>query len=559
MTKPRNRFSYIMWAIFAALLSVLFYKSTLEFLDSIDLLDSTYNIVIVILLGLVIIELVILFDNLIKKGQHSTGDKKYKMYGIVGFFIALSGFLGVRIATAKTLLNLINESNTLESLYTKSQINETGKVFFSLNSVNDIYDSVLSICFKIFGNTAVGVMMAQMLIILAIFLLAYYGIKALYGRMEAFIAGIGIAFLPAFSIYTDNYASFLIRLLMFTLGIYTISVAKRMMKYRYGLETGIIIASVISGLLYAYSDTCIGLIALLIVFIIENNELSVGRRIADVVISVLSCACAVITPMLLTVLNDKNIASMGYGIFKILNKRFSGTFKYTAIFDYARSNFILIVIIACISYIVMFLRCKFDEAHSMILLFIITVVAMSYFNRDTLLDYSLSCTLCLLVIAGAGIKKLVVHPVTIQDNDDDDDEIDIRRFDEQDPDIEILDEGNDVAKEEQNAESESDVPKEEPVEEPSGIPVVEPESEPETVPESEPEAIPDSEPEEKPANKPESESVKENNTDIILFKNPLPLPKKGVKREVKYDYDVPDELMHYDVELTDTNYFYDVV
>ena len=35
---------------------------------------------------------------------------------------------------------------------------------------------------------------------------------------------------------------------------------------------------------------------------------------------------------------------------------------------------------------------------------------------------------------------------------------------------------------------------------------------------------------------------------VELFESPIPLPKRVAKRDVEYDYDVPEELMHYDYE-----------
>ena len=35
-----------------------------------------------------------------------------------------------------------------------------------------------------------------------------------------------------------------------------------------------------------------------------------------------------------------------------------------------------------------------------------------------------------------------------------------------------------------------------------------------------------------------------------FIENPLPLPKKHVKREMDYDYEVPEADMHYQIEIT---------
>lgn len=43
-----------------------------------------------------------------------------------------------------------------------------------------------------------------------------------------------------------------------------------------------------------------------------------------------------------------------------------------------------------------------------------------------------------------------------------------------------------------------------------------------------------------------------------FIENPLPVPKRHVKKEMDYEYQVPEEKMHYDIEEPDKNYF-DVV
>lgn len=51
--------------------------------------------------------------------------------------------------------------------------------------------------------------------------------------------------------------------------------------------------------------------------------------------------------------------------------------------------------------------------------------------------------------------------------------------------------------------------------------------------------------EEKPGETPEARP----NKNISFIPNPLPVPKRHVKREMGYDHDVTPDKMHYDVEL----------
>lgn len=49
-----------------------------------------------------------------------------------------------------------------------------------------------------------------------------------------------------------------------------------------------------------------------------------------------------------------------------------------------------------------------------------------------------------------------------------------------------------------------------------------------------------------------------NMSHTQFIENPLPVPKRHVKKEMDYEYQVPEEQMHYDIEEPDKNYF-DVV
>lgn len=58
---------------------------------------------------------------------------------------------------------------------------------------------------------------------------------------------------------------------------------------------------------------------------------------------------------------------------------------------------------------------------------------------------------------------------------------------------------------------------------------------------------------------PSNEGVKQPSVSHTQFiENPLPVPKRHVKKEMDYEYQVPEEKMHYDIEEPDKNYF-DVV
>ncbi|MBD5543174.1 MAG: hypothetical protein HDR01_02720 [Lachnospiraceae bacterium] len=54
---------------------------------------------------------------------------------------------------------------------------------------------------------------------------------------------------------------------------------------------------------------------------------------------------------------------------------------------------------------------------------------------------------------------------------------------------------------------------------------------------------------------PNMEKERPNVTHTQFIENPLPVPKRHVKKEMDYEYQVPKEQMHYDIEEPDKNYF----
>lgn len=57
---------------------------------------------------------------------------------------------------------------------------------------------------------------------------------------------------------------------------------------------------------------------------------------------------------------------------------------------------------------------------------------------------------------------------------------------------------------------------------------------------------------------PDMEKEQPDTAYTQFIENPLPVPKRHVKKEMDYEYQVPEEQMHYDIEEPDKNYF-DVV
>lgn len=59
---------------------------------------------------------------------------------------------------------------------------------------------------------------------------------------------------------------------------------------------------------------------------------------------------------------------------------------------------------------------------------------------------------------------------------------------------------------------------------------------------------PEKEPEKKSGKEPEKKPVR-------YIENPLPGPKPHVKKQMGYDYEIPQDKMHFDIENPSRNYY----
>lgn len=408
MTKLRNKFSYIMWGIFAVILAVLFFFAALEFLQGVAILSSSYDRVIVVLFGVILVESILIFDNLFNKSGKKREVNSKNVLGITGFLLSVTAFVGYRFLESSNILAQISEQGDLESVYSLSFIRERGIIYVNLDNVQNIFATLVSVSFKFFGNAAIGVFAAQIIISFISFLLIYFGVLRLYGRMEAFMVGMGMSFLPIF-MPSGRYADYTVKVLLFALGLFLISLAKPCLIKKHGYFPVVILVPFALGFLYLYEGLCAPLIALFILFIFETDGMGIGKRFLGSFIALLLFAMGS-----LGVVFIQDIFSGLYGnaalnsLRDFVIYRTSGAFDASALTIFANNNFLLIVLIACITYVVTFLRCRFDEAHSMIFLFLLHIVAICFVNEENRLAYEVAGTAELLVIAGAGIKKILM-------------------------------------------------------------------------------------------------------------------------------------------------------
>lgn len=409
MTKLRNKFSYLMWAIFAILLSVMFFSAAVEVLNGVSLLNSAYNRIIVILFSIILIESIILFDNLFNKSKTKNTDSSINVLGITGFLISLAAFCGYRFFEMSNILSKISAQGNIDEVYAKSFIGAEGKLYIAFNNVWSIFATVLSICFKFFGNDAFGILAAQLIISFVSFLLIYFGSLKLYGRMEAFIAGIGMAMLPVFMPNGEIYADYTVKVCLFAIGFFLIAMVQTLLDKDGFYYPALIVVSAIIGFLYLYEGMCAPLIALFILIIFEKEAFAYGEKIIGVILSIIFFimgSFGVVALQALFAYSD--IKDVLQTLEKFVVYRMSGSFDVAALTTFANNNFLLIVLIACIAYVVTFLRCRFDEAHSVILLFLLNSVAMCFISLEGRISYEIVGTAELLIIAGAGIKKLIM-------------------------------------------------------------------------------------------------------------------------------------------------------
>lgn len=538
MTHKKNVFSYIMWAVFACITAALYYTSFSTYLEGLAILDNDYNSIIVVLVGVIIIELVIIISYFIRKGAIGKDDSGYGMWSYVGFIIAglfclVTRILIVGAGNASSIGDSVIPINLTDAL-----IGSSGRVYTDFSTIDKMFLSVCSTFFKIFGNCGWGIYGAQFAISIVTFLLLFFGIRRLYGGMEAFTVCLGYGVLPLFYDNVTVPDDSLLLIAMFAACIYVLSWLVVTMRIKAVGVIMIIVSAAFTGICALYSSTVISIVPLALVLIIEAKDIKAWIKSVYCLIYIVIASLFFLFDCIYEGFASFRPNTIPDIIVRFAQYRFCRELSASSLFEYARENYVLILAILCITYVVMFLRCRYDDAHSMILLFIISVIASCVFGGSEDAAYNMIATLSLLIIGGAGIKKICLagwHREIEEDSFVADESADeIGQTDWEELSAELSDDDSDIVTDtvsDDNINDESDKNTQET--EAGAVSFV-------------------------ACDTPVDVADTRDDGAVEYLINPLPVPKKHEKKTMDYEHEIDPSMMHYDYEPDGEKSEYDV-
>ena len=498
MRVRKTWFSYLLWFLFSCSFAVIFYFSMSSFLSFLGFANVRQSEWIIAISAFVLVIFFCLIEWVVNCKSNRGREKREKIYTVIGIVVLCILFFLFRIL----LISEIDENHfrTLQ-LFQDAMIEQGNHFEFSAWTLPQLYTSLLSSCFLFLGNKGIAVWFLQTFLQFLSFVFAYAAIKRLAGRVPALMAALGLAVLAMFfRDVLDSQISTLL-LLIFMISIWILSFYQGVLKNRKGKVVFSFIISLLFGVLAGY-DNAFSVLLFLPIIVCSEMKLKNGLQKAfNIGLNIAGSLIGFFLVAFLT--NVLNGTISLYGIEDYFLNRYAVHFRLDYMQNFLETDFLLVFLVLCISYIIMYLKTEHDEVHLFVFIAFITVTFLIFFNPAVPLGYYFILAVCFMTIAGAGVRNLVLSDVT------------------------------DNIKEEHK--------KEESVE----LPVESNEDKVEIAVETK-----------------ETEEIEETEEKIIpqinYIENPLPLPKKHEKKEMDYGFEPEEDKMHFDLEITDDNAFYDV-
>jgi len=549
----KNVFSYIMWAFFAAIIGLLSYFYVNDYILYDGRLSDIYAELNIILAFIIAIVIGLLFDFIHRKLKANVSALVAGCFRIFEFAAGIIAVFLYRYINFSGIVKTLNSAAIVENHYVASRISGDGRILCDFTSIEGIYNSVISFFFKIFGNSEFGLYIAEQVMMITAIVLIYSSVRMLTGGCGGFVYMITAAFIPLFVIHGDRYSLYFAEYLVFALGMFILGLLKCSLNIRFLDYFMIILASSAVGILYAYTDAGLVLFAGVIVILLSNKEADVADKIFSLIIMLLFNLLS----LFICICGEDMVNGYFDSIFKNLAgyvvKRFDLMFSLSAAYDIISITNILVILIIGIIYVIMFFGTKSDYASVYIMMLISSLVVTGCLKNVNANSFRLIIVSLISIVGGMGISCIndIFSPVKSSDEADS-----LERVENESPESPGSDASTGSVSEDGWEHISAEIPVENKKEE---IFETKTEAKAENIKEqaADLKAEPVSEPkaEAKTESVTESKSKSEPQTEKIeLFESPIPLPKRVEKRDVDYDYDVPEDMMHYDLKIYDDDF-----
>ncbi len=503
MSLKKNWFAWIVWAVFSIMLCS-FFATYINAQCTIFKFGKYETILTVCLAGAGILGIYRLLCLLYEKWGCILWSVSSRSQSLLEVFAVMSLFAGAILVRINEYVNHFTDLYGTTDFYVMATVKEGGSIPVVSHGASYLYTGLLSTLLALFGNKpAVGIVMQIVLQLIGI-LLFYFAVRNLAGRMEAVISMAVLVFFPStikysFTLMPENLYFCLFSGMLFLIGLYKKFEEK---KERKTAASVVLLAMLGIGTGYmAYLDV-IGMLLLAGgCFVIISKKRKSGRNV--IYTGVMSTA-AVLTLCVMFFLE----ACLGKGTF--LKAFFSWWNLYFSKFAW---NYMIagpdvtlvcnLMICAGAAWCIFsFLRKKEDNGCFYMLSLVVLALYVSFGNQN--MSYQLLITAFWSVLAALGITSVMfVKEKTVEAEEA----------------VKVLTVDEICNKEMKSGTAELQIE------------------------ELKPE---------------ETESSNMENAEkkpIQYIENPLPLPKKHVKKTMDYKFEPEEHLMKYDIEVSDDDDF----
>ena len=503
MSLKKNWFAWIVWAVFSIMLCS-FFATYINAQCTIFKFGKYATILAVCLAGAGILGIYRLLCLIYEKWGRILWNVSGRSQSLLEVFAVMSLFASAILVRINEYVNHFTDFYGTTDFYAMAAVKEGGSIPAVAHGASYLYTGILSALFSLFGNKpAVGIFM-QVVLQLTGILLFYFAVRNLAGRMEAVISMAVLVFFPSmikysFTLMPENLYFCLFSGMLFLIGGYKRFEEK---KERKTAASVVLLAMLGIGIGYmAYLDV-IGMLLLAgVCFVVFSKKRKVGKNI--IYTGVVS-GTAVVALCVMFFLE----ASLGKGTF--LKAFFSWWNLYFAEFAW---NYMIagpdvtlvcnLMICAGAAWCIFsFLRKKEDNGCFYMLSLVILALFVSFGSQN--MSYQLLITAFWSILAALGITSVMfVKEKTVEAEEA----------------VKVLTVDEICEKEMKAGTAELQIE------------------------ELKPE---------------ETECSNMENTEkkpIQYIENPLPLPKKHVKKTMDYKFEPEEHLMKYDIEVSDDDDF----
>lgn len=224
MSLKKSWFTWIVWAIYSIMLCSFFATYINAQCNALKF-GKYATILTVCLAGAGILGLYRLLCLLYEKWGHMLWDVSSRSQSLLEIFAVMSLFAGAILVRINQYVNYFTGCYGTMDFYTMATVKDGGSIPSVSHGASYLYTGMLSGLFSLFGNKqSVGIVM-QIVLQLAGILLFYFAVRNLAGKMEAVISMAVLVFFPAmvqysFTLMPENLYFFLFSGMLFLIALY---------------------------------------------------------------------------------------------------------------------------------------------------------------------------------------------------------------------------------------------------------------------------------------------------------------------------------------------------